>query len=117
MELESVDALRNAYADARVLARRKIGIAREQLVAGSTESHKAGRIRAIAKINPNGAHRSAVTDSNSYGLNHIVEFLVGALPETEADLIDTRINITHVVKQHASYIFADQREAQFSGMK
>src|SRR3981081_1597711 len=98
MELKGVDALWNAHAEGRILLGRETGIASKQLIAGSAESYKARRVGAVAEVDPNGSHRCAVSEAESHCLHHVVEILVGALTETEADLVDARIDVTHVVK-------------------
>src|SRR5580704_9215556 len=111
MELKSIDALRHAYAKRRVLAGWKIGIASEQLVAGSAESHKARGIGTVAEIEANRPHRGLITDAKANRLHHVVEVLIGALPEPEIDLVNVGIDVAHVVKEHAAYIVPDEREA------
>ena len=116
MELKSIDALRHTHAVSRTCGR-IIGIAQQQLIAGSAESYKARGIGAVTEIEANGTHRGFITDAKPDGLHHVVEVLIGTLTETETDLVNVGIDVAHVVKEHAAYIVPDERETQLGLME
>src|SRR5580692_5246499 len=106
MELEYVDPLIRQYA-----------LPRQQLIERPLKSEEPRGIRAEAEVHADGSHGSAITNPESYGLNHIVKVLQVLLAEAETDVIDIGVHVAHVVEQHAADVVPEQREAQFGRMK
>src|SRR5258708_21663697 len=110
MELEPVDGLWRGLAGVR-------GRACDQILQRAGESVEAGRIGTIAQVDAQGTDRCAVANSEADRMHHVIEVRVILLAKAKTHRTDIRIDVSHIVKQYAADVFANQRETQLGGVK
>src|SRR5579862_6260566 len=89
----------------------------QQLRGRSLKSHEGRRIDGVREVEADGTDRGAVADTESDRMHGIVEVLVVELMEAERDVAEGRVHISHVVKQYALNVLADEGEAQLDIVK
>ena len=92
---------------------REIRVALQELVRRPLEAHERWGIDAVRQIPANGPDRSLVTDSETHGMDAVVEILRIALMEAERKMAEAAINISHVMEEHAFDVAANQRKSKF----
>src|SRR5579864_4484550 len=101
MKLKNINSLRGRDA-----------LVRQQLIERALETEESGRVRAQAEIHANGTDGGLVTNPQSDPLHHVIEVPKILLPEPEAYITHSRIDVPHVVKKYAAEVGADQGKAQ-----
>src|SRR5579864_4993826 len=115
MKLKNVDSLRNDRRGRDAWGR--VGHpAVNYLVDVTLAPHKARRVRTEREIRPDGADRSSISDPESERMHGVGEVLQIPLPETQAHVLQLRIHIAEIVKQHASQVVADERKPKLNGV-
>ena len=104
MKLKLIDALRNYWQSG---ANRGI----EKILERSFIASEAGRVGAEGKIHADRPDGRVIPDSEPNSLHHIVEILQIVLAEAEADVMNIAIDVSGVLKQHATEIIAEQRKS------
>src|SRR5437016_189925 len=94
-------------------AGRRSWVIEQQLLVSAFQSHEAWRINTVCEIQPNRTHRRPVANAEPGGVDHIIEIRQTFLAYPKRDFAETRINVSHVMKDHAVDVVPNQWESQF----
>src|SRR5579884_1434263 len=91
--------------------------AEQQLLIGAVIPEEPRRIGAEGKVEANGADRCAIADSEAAGLHGVIEVLQIVLVIAQAEGAQIRVDVPHIMEQHATDIVPDQRKPEFLGIE
>src|ERR1035438_8574220 len=95
-------ALRNARAITGQFAGGQLRIASQELIDGSLEADKSGRIDAVSEVRAHGTDRRFIANPKPDRMDCVVEILVVFLRESQRHSADAAVNISHVVEKDSA---------------
>src|SRR5437868_2725235 len=93
------------------------GAAKQKLLISALQTVVRRRVNAVRQIDANRSYGRAVADAETGGVHHIIEIRDVFLVDTERELAQIRVDVSHIMKEHALDVVSDQRKAQFGGME
>src|ERR1039457_3481483 len=108
--------LRRAKTGIRTV-RRGVRPALEELLHRPLESVEARRIDAVREIQPDRPYRRSIADSETRGVDHVIEVLKVPLSGAKGDPVDAAVHVPPVMEKNAADVVAQQREPQLGLME
>src|SRR5689334_8136389 len=112
-ELKMTYRLPRRGAEARQLRDWFARVALQQLQGVAAETQIRRRVDAVRKITSDRTHRSAIPDSETDSVCHVVEVVQISLTDSKGDIADRAVHVAHVMKQDALDVRPKKRESQF----